>query len=344
MNSIRRCTCQSPPVIDLTDVLAGEANRTNQELMRATLAQWGWCHIAVKPSSLPCHFSKVNFVKFFEDDEIKLLVRQHGATYRGRLAESGSSSSEQPEPKQSWEVQRCTNCSSTPLHKYMNVLHSIAVAITKLLSLPENTLLQERPCSCDSQGDNAKCNIDLMRVFLYDPVHPTLGSSPHTDWGSWTVVWQDTSGGLQTYCSEHDRYVDVMPPQDDSKAYFIVHVGDVTSLTLAHASKEGAMVSYPSPIHRVICPSSTTPRVSLVYFAYPPPKMSLLEIEMALENHSMVIDSKICYDSYFLLQNQTTGSSLQDSEAVYQRIRAQPLYSVFRAKWDQVQRTTSGTT
>jgi hypothetical protein len=90
-----------------------------------------------------------------------------------------------------------------------------------------------------------------------------------------------------------------MPPQDDSKAYFIVHVGDVTSLTLAHASKEGAMVSYPSPIHGVICPSSTTPRVSLVYFAYPPPKMSLLEIEMALENHSMVIDSKICYDSYF---------------------------------------------
>jgi hypothetical protein len=32
MNSIRRCTCQSPPVIDLTDVLAGEADRTNQEI------------------------------------------------------------------------------------------------------------------------------------------------------------------------------------------------------------------------------------------------------------------------------------------------------------------------
>lgn len=343
MNNLRRCTCQSPPVIDLTDVLDGAEDRTNQKFMRSTLAHWGWCHVSVKTSSLPCSFAKLNFVKNFEDDKIKLLLRQRGAIYRGRSAESGSSSSEQPEPKQSWEVQRCSNGLSTPLHKYMNVLHSIASAVTKVLLLPENTLLQERPCTCNSQVDCAKCNIDLMRVFLYDPVHPTLGSSPHTDWGSWTVVWQDTSGGLQTYCSEHDRYVDVIPPQGDAKVYFIVHVGDVTSLALAHASKEGPLVAYPSPMHRVICPSSTTPRVSLVYFAYPPPTISLVEIENALENHSMVMDSKICYDSYFLLQNQTTGSSLEDSEAVYRRIRTQGLCDVIRAKWDQVQRTSSGT-
>jgi 2OG-Fe(II) oxygenase superfamily len=338
MNNIRSCTCQSPPIIDLTDVLTVGADETNQKLMRSTLAHWGWCHVSVNPSSLPCSFKRRSFVKFFEDDEIKLLLRQHGAIFRGRSAESGSSSSKQPEPKQSWEVQRCSNGSSTPLHKYMNVLHSIAVAITKLLSLPENTLLQEGPCTCNCQGDCTKCNIDLMRVFLYDPVHPTLGSSPHTDWGSWTVVWQDLSGGLQTYCSEHDLYVDVIPPQGDSKVFFIVHVGDVTSLALAHASKGGARISFPSPMHRVVCPSSTTPRVSLVYFAYPPPRISLLEIEGALENHAVLVDSEIRYDSYFLLQNQTTGASLEDSEAVYRRIRTQRLCNVLRAKWDQVQR------
>jgi hypothetical protein len=332
------CTCESPPVIDLTGSFTGEADESSELLLSSTLSRWGWCHVAVDPSSLSCSFVKPDFVKFFEQEEIESLQQQGGAIYRGRSAESGSSASEQAEPKQSWEVQRCGDSTPTPLHDYMNVLHSIAVTVTKLLCLPENTVLQEGACSC-CDGDCAKCNIDLMRVFLYDPAHPTLGSSAHTDWGSWTVVWQDGTGGLQTYCPEHERYVDVKAHQNDSKVYFVVHVGDVTSLAFGHASKEGTKVAFPSPKHRVICPREA-PRVSLVYFAYPPPSISLADIERRLENHSILNDSKVSYGSYYLLQNQTPGGHVEDPETVYQSIRTKRLSEVFRAKWEQVQRSS----
>ena len=317
------------------------------EVLRSTLSYWGWCHVSLDPSILPCTFKKSDFVKLFENSELEALRNHGNVIYRGRSAESGSSAVEQAEPKQSLEVQRCRRASgddsSTPLHKCMNAMHSIAVTVTKLLSLPDNALLQERPCSNDGGCcENGKCNIDLMRIFLYDPVHPAIGSSAHTDWGSWTVVWQDDAGGLQTYCPAHDRYVDVVKPQPSKQSHddvvnFVVHVGDVTSLAMGHASPKGTAVAFPSPKHRVVCPLDE-PRVSLVYFAYPPPFKSLAEIEEALENHVVLVDSKVCYDSYSLLQNQTTGGESGNPESVYRRIRTLRVSEVFRAKWEQVQR------
>ena len=341
------CTCGSPPIIDVSDAWRGCADESVTELLRSTLSHWGWCHVSIDSSKLPCSFTKSDFVKFFEKAELEGLQSSGKVIYRGRSAESGSSSSEQAEPKQSLEVQRCCSISgdtsSTPLHKYMNILHSIAVTVTKLLLLPKNTLLQEGPCECGGSCPNGKCNIDLMRIFLYDPVHPALGSSPHTDWGSWTIVWQDTAGGLQTYCPAHDRYIDVVRPQrlerDNNDVYFVVHVGDVTSLALGHACQKGTAttVAFPSPKHRVVCPMDE-PRVSLVYFAYPPPSTSLAKIERVLEDHELLADSKVCYDSYYLLQNQTPGGQVENPESVYRRIRTLHVGDVFLAKWNQVQR------
>lgn len=339
------CTCGSPPVVDVSDAWLGCGDESAKEVLRSSLAHWGWCHISIDSSKLPCTFTKSDFVKFFEKAELEGLQSSGKVIYRGRSAESGSSSSEQAEPKQSLEVQRCSRTfggtSSTPLHKYMSVMHSIAVTITKLLSLPGNTLLQEGPCDSGC-CQNGKCTIDLLRIFLYDPVYPALGSSAHTDWGSWTIVWQDAAGGLQTYCPAHDRYVDVVRPQPlerDNEVYFVVHVGDVTSLALGHARQKGmaTTVSFPSPKHRVVCPADE-PRVSLVYFAYPPPSTSLAEIERVLENHELPTDSKVCYDSYYLLQNQTPGGQVENPESVYRRIRTQHVDEVFLAKWRQVQR------
>eukprot|EP00554_Chaetoceros_debilis_P010665 CAMPEP_0194109020 /NCGR_PEP_ID=MMETSP0150-20130528/8623_1 /TAXON_ID=122233 /ORGANISM="Chaetoceros debilis, Strain MM31A-1" /LENGTH=69 /DNA_ID=CAMNT_0038797877 /DNA_START=33 /DNA_END=239 /DNA_ORIENTATION=+ len=57
--------------------------------------------------------------------------------------------------------------------------------------------------------------MDLLRVFRYDAMtnarqqYAHLGSSPHTDWGSLTVVWQDSMGGLQIYCHDCDKWNDV---------------------------------------------------------------------------------------------------------------------------------------
>jgi len=372
--------------VNLTDAFLSSSERTtssaNNKALKSTLSQYGWCHVAVDPSRLSQFrtFSKAQFVKLFEKGEIVAanLRGNAGALYRGRTAESGSSLAADPEPKQSWEVQRCGS-PSTPLHEWMNSLHSIAVQVTKMLSLPENTFLQESACqqqqqqhhegscsssSCcgDSKTNDNKCNVDLLRIFLYDPVHPALGSSPHTDWGSWTVVWQDDIGGLQTYCPLHETYVDVKrapaSAQDDGLVYFVVHVGDVTSLALGHAAikqtrststSNSKVVTFPSPKHRVVCPQ-LEPRVSLVYFAYPPPSISLAEMETRLEDYSVQLPSNIgesknkdtvvvSYDSYYLLQNQTPGGEqAEDPEEVYRRIRTKPLGECFRAKWEQVQR------
>jgi len=243
-------------------------------------------------------------------------------------------------------------------------LHSVITTVSSiLLRLPNNLLAQEsnqydsncsswRSCSCqctsqDQQHTNNNiinttnqnpCNVDLLRVFYYDVVpqqqghDPILGSSPHTDWGSWTVVWQDHVGGLQTWCSDCQNWQTVEAQltnndnnddDDDNNnlVRFVIHVGDTTSLALAHAATAVATKPitsstsnttstntttrttttvktkattirnqpdiqsnhfFPSPKHRVLSPISE-PRVSLVYFAYPPPGESLESLSRGLE-------------------------------------------------------------
>jgi hypothetical protein len=348
-SSSKQCLCSNPPVIDLTHALHSEADfslSSTSSLLASALARWGWCHISVdaaRQNRFPS-FDRSNFIHLFDD--VNQLTQDKIMVYRGRSAESGSSVSVQAEPKQSLEVQRCCgqHQERTVLHDHVEAMHQIAVTVTKLLGMPNDTLLQEQPCHCDS---TSRCNVDLLRVFLYDPVGRTqLGSSPHTDWGSWTVVWQDDTGGLQAYCPHCKTYVNVEAPPVDSKlTRFVVHVGDVTSLALGHAasSEESTAkhafesVSFPSPLHRVLCPEQE-PRVSLVYFCYPPPSLSLREMEDRLAQLARVTKATIDYGSYYLLRNQTPGGGVEDPKAVYQRIRAMPLSQVFEAKWAQVQR------
>lgn len=345
-----QCTCDSPPVIDLTDSFGGESRIETPDLLRSTLSKWGWCHVSIDTSKLGKHdkqpfrgFVKMNLIGFFDEDELGALQGQD-VVYRGRTAESGSSSAADAEPKQSLEVRRCSRA-NTPLHENMNTLHSIAEAVTRSLSIPKSTLLQEGPCRCSADGNScspgSSCNVDLLRMFLYDQADAsTLGSSAHTDWGSWTVVWQDSVGGLQTYCPVHETYVDVEAMNESEVVYFVVHVGDVTSLALGHASREeGTRVSFPSPKHRVVSPNDEN-RISLVYFAYPPPSISLAQIETRLAGHPILNGevSKTDYDSYYLLQNQTPGGQAEDPKNVYKRIRGMQLSECFEEKWEQVQR------
>ena len=87
-------------------------------------------------------------------------------------------------------------------------MYTIAKKVRHVLDLPSHVLLYENDDNdtsrdCDN-GKNGKI-IDLMRVFYYHRVVQreastttpiVLGSSPHTDWGSFTIVWQDDVGGL----------------------------------------------------------------------------------------------------------------------------------------------------
>eukprot|EP00978_Attheya_sp_CCMP212_P036313 scaffold163707_cov49-Attheya_sp.AAC.1 len=260
------------------------------------------------------------------------------------------------------------------------------------------------------------CNVDLLRAFCYDAVeleeddgnNPTkdddarlLGSSPHTDWGTLTVVWQDSKGGLQTYCHAHDQWTNVEVAtnadtttdatdttttneeeklsqtkntsdtmtshhpneEEDVIISLFVHMGDFTSLATRGA--------WPSPRHRVVCPirprTTTTSshhhdntledvretcRCSLVYFAYPPPGVTLGMAQDAFQQQLVWTskmnkddepdkDGTIPFSQYSVLQNQSNVSQQQAKNAeqiMYQRIQSIPFDQVIQDKWNQVQR------
>jgi len=404
------CCCSSSStttVIDLTEPFLNRVQRertttksntttTTHEKLRSALQEYGWCHVSLSKdtTTLP-HFNKSWFLSSLFSSSNNTTTNLDGAIYRGRSAESGSTTS--TEPKQSWEVSRrcCTKKKKTTtlLDPYLQTMHTIAVTIiADILELP-SMIVQEDTNNNNSNSNNytttacCRCsNIDLLRVFLYDPITTTttttadevvLGSSPHTDWGTLTVVWQDdtaTTPGdscLQTYCPVHQIYVDVNSPttttSNDDNYFFVVHVGDVSSLVLGrHAAaattknnngnnddtttKKKKMIQFPSPLHRVQCPQKDG-RISLVYFCYPPPSLSLSNLEEQIkitykgeestddDNTTTVVP----YESYYLLQNQqqqqcNINKKADDPELVYHQIRNQPLGIVFQNKWNQVQR------
>jgi isopenicillin N synthase-like dioxygenase len=306
-------------------------------------------------------------------------------TYRTRESGAGAV----VEPKQSWEMTRAaaaaadgsSSSSSYPLSTrllladWMQLLHGTVMAARALLQLPYHVLLHEQQQQ-QQQNDNADDEnhnkpLDLLRVFYYDAVATTsagennnavvFGSSPHTDWGSFTVIWQDDVGGLETLqrfdttvdndnhtqqhnccycccCPNEQHQAEQQQPQQwikvptstnmlgdniDNKdwIHLILHIGDITSLSMRHAILKttttttrvnvtnstspspttthddddeprqslyecrgggGSLWDWPSPRHRVVL--APVPRTSLVYFAYPPPNLSLQNIQDQLEN------------------------------------------------------------
>ena len=282
------------------------------------------------------------------------------AIFRGRTAESGDATEATPEPKLSWECQRKQSGDAIPrpwkyLPDFTNALHSVASTIIHTLGVPPGLVLQE-----SSRGSSGGGNIDLLRVVRYDAVSSdeslkTMGSSPHSDWGTLTVVWQDDKGGLQTYCHGCDRWsdVDACGPSsgEENSVHLFVHVGDFLSLTTQN--RDGAC--WPSPRHRVICPTRDVNggvnhcRRSLVYFSYPPPGISISDAQEQLEG--LVAEPGTCgedkmdlYEGYSLLHNQAANDSGDNKGSksafeTYQSIRGTPFDQVIRDKWNQVQRS-----
>jgi hypothetical protein len=437
------CTCGSPPPsVDLTQAYGGDHANAHAQELHATirrqlvenLESTGWSPVqlnahelftsASDPASdtdtdsdtstrrlrpiLQAHERwKDQLTEIFEPKVVVgaiasewILSSPQNIVYR--KAESGAPGT--VEPKQSWEVLRCSCRESgrecVPLDQkevnaeaeasmvakrmkeWVSVLHSVAVTVRKILQFPDGILLHEESCHSNSNSNSNErttsepCSSDLLRAFLYDAVDVTpsddsphcLGSSPHTDWGSFTVVWQDTVGGLQTFCHGCQQWANVAAenPSDSGVVRFIVHIGDITSLALGNAlqetsskerreavtddndNSETSSVVWPSPKHRVLSPT-TQKRASLVYFAYPPHDISIREITSNLtswcERQRQQEDSQplgspnhVPYDEYYLLHNQSMASSVTP-EQQFQAIFDRPLKDVFAEKWEQVQRS-----
>jgi hypothetical protein len=357
----------SPVELNVSELLDSRTNRDDCPPILRSHATW-----------------KENLVELFESEHIASKVASKAVIYRA--AESGAPGT--VEPKQSWETCRCT-CSqdkaddrrdtrsatvANRMQEWAVVLHSVAVTIRRILQLPKNLLLQEDPCDpknrhyTDTNGEALQCCTDLLRAFFYDtaadksdiPVSSpvtSMGSNVHTDWGSFTVVWQDDIGGLQTYCHACDRWVDVAANASSkcNVIRFVVHIGDVTSLAMGHAMQTtsggqdtvaagGGRVVWPSPRHRVLSPTAHQ-RGSLVYFAYPPPDKSIQAITVKLakwiyQQARLASLGPVCvpYDDYYLLRNQSSISAVPARQQ-YDAIVDRPLKFVLDEKWEQVQRS-----
>ncbi|KAG7350531.1 2-oxyglutarate/Fe(II) oxygenase [Nitzschia inconspicua] len=237
----------------------------------------------------------------------------------------------------------------------------IAHQVCIRLDIPPDTFLSYHSTKPSTSSSSS---LDLMRVFHYyavsvpsvndvdnDRERLILGSSPHTDWGSLTIVWQDHVGGLQTYCRTCQSWIPVPPPSCDTASEHawnvIVHVGDMASLVLdasqitssfRSTKSNGAQSDccteptanesildcpvkseiicsfWPSPKHRVVS-SPSHERVSLVYFAYPPVNATLDGIHSALHNWQPSHRSScLPLDEYYLLQDQSSHSDNNDDD------------------------------
>ncbi len=309
----------------------------------------------------------------FQDTDGNII----SAKYRAREAESGGSSG--LEPKQSWEYFRCRNMLNPTdskeglrdtigrleiLSDYTRILHQVAICLfSNILDFPKGMFVDERRCGCDKQKGSCYCSIDLLRAFKYDALidghEANLGSSPHTDWGALTVVWQDSKGGLQMYCHEHGRWSDVKVEKDeDGYVRLFLHVGDFTSLAnCTAASNPPKTITWPSPLHRVLCPKKThdssedgrfDARHSLVYFVYPPKGISLEDAALSLSRshrldldhreENQTTDKQFPYHRFMVLKNQSMGALHNSEQQVYTRIAKADFDKVIEEKWNQVQR------
>jgi isopenicillin N synthase-like dioxygenase len=415
MTSIFPCTCQEPCLVDL-DISAPDfaetANTTSRALLLNNLKRFGWTPLRCfgVGTESPSHEAIQNLFRMDHDHTSDTSGFENGAfrhrydprlTYRA--AESGGHE-QIIEPKESLELEQSkliapqnekdsptedhvTTLSSSHYDKVRNwclAMSGIAQKVNSLLGLPPNIFLVDDSDEATHYSPSER--LDLLRVFNYHvipkaPDHQQqkqqLGSSPHTDWGSWTVVWQDSVGGLETYCRKCQRWIPVAtiaapPPAADDHLVIpptdiwdcIIHVGDMSSLALGWAPPSIHVVDekdenkvfvvaeeaqWPSPRHRVLSPSQSE-RTSLVYFAYPPASCSIRKMQDALQNHETVWnptndrDRRLPLSEYYLLKDQSAAPSISTSDsedrakAVYEKLQSMTIKEAIQEKWKQVQR------
>ncbi|KAL3940185.1 MAG: hypothetical protein SGBAC_005231 [Bacillariaceae sp.] len=370
---------QSPEFLTPSDF---ESSSKQRSLLLHNLQHSGWSPISMKVSGktkkwiLPPTKDAVFQVMQEQDPNAN---KNEISRYTYRTAESGGGNF--VEPKESVELKRSdvviSESSSPPpppppsslVDEWCWAMSEIAQSVTHLLELPTNTLLAKEE---EGEARNKGNCLDLLRVFSYHatPDGPQLGSSPHTDWGSWTIVWQDDVGGLETYSREHQQWEPVPTTttarertafetandkcNTEAVWHCIVHVGDMASLALQHNSPAGRSTGtgtryhWPSPEHRVQT-STAQKRASLVYFGYPPANTSIHAIRQRLKDWKPSCrGSPLPLAEYYLLQNQSlSATTAEDGNATkerplleyYEKLEKLSIREVIQEKWNQVQRS-----
>ncbi|KAL3521476.1 hypothetical protein ACH5RR_019625 [Cinchona calisaya] len=134
--------------------------------------------------------------------------------------------------------------------EYCNAMSSLSLGIMELLGM---SLGVRR----ESFKDFFQGNESIMRLNYYPPCQKpelTLGTGPHCDPTSLTILHQDTVGGLQVFVDGEWRSIS---PNINA---FVVNIGD-TFMALSNGR-------YRSCLHRAVV-NNKTPRKSLAFFLCP---------------------------------------------------------------------------
>lgn len=173
----------------------------------------------------------------------------------------------------------------------VTIARALNKAFAMSLGLPEQVL--------ESLHDHMQCS-HALNYYPSNPVldDPSWGFTPHTDYGSFTLLLQDENGGLQAM-NAAERWIEV-PPIDGT---FVVNLGDL----MARATND----VYISTLHRVLN-RSTSARLSMAFFVSPDPNatVSVLETcvsELRPARYPPVVSGD--YLSALLAQAHRTGRS-----------------------------------
>jgi isopenicillin N synthase-like dioxygenase len=209
------------------------------------------------------------------DDEKAAVAMVHGGTaWRGWFPLHGELTSGTPDHKEGYYFGRelppadARVRAGTPLHgpnlwpdvpaelrptllAYLDALEGLGQRLTAAISVA----LGLAPAALHDRWFHDP--VLLLRLFRYPPAGPDAparGVGEHTDYGFLTLLWQDTSGGLEVRSG--DTWVEV-PPDPDA---FVCNLGDMLDRVTGGR--------YRSTPHRVRSPK-TRDRISIPFFFDP---------------------------------------------------------------------------
>lgn len=173
----------------------------------------------------------------------------------------------------------------------VRLARQLARAFSLSLDLPEDYL--------ESYHDRLGC----IHSFNYYPsMQPELadklwGFSPHTDYGTFTILQQDSSGGLQAQNADGE-WIDVSP----ISGTFVINVGDM----LMRWTND----TYISTLHRVMNLSAKA-RLSIAFFVYPNPRAKIACLETCMVGRPSLYEPVVSgeYIRHLLTQAYSTGKA-----------------------------------
>ena len=163
--------------------------------------------------------------------------------------------------------------------EYPEDFRTVMMAYFEEMTMLSRTLYDAFAQSLDLDPEfflqHLKTPLDICRLLQYPPQKEVLdedqiGTGAHSDFDCFTILWQDSNGGLQALRRD-GIWIDALPIPDT----FLVNVGDML--------ERWTNGKYVSTVHRVINRSGNQ-RNSMVFFAAPDYETNIDCIPSCLEN------------------------------------------------------------